>query len=142
MNCILTFSIGNRFLLSSTTFSPSLFLSQVHNSASTDSLLAGLDFLSRSIEKKSASLKVLVGIASYGSVQVDPQMFDLKEIVNLDISLNSEFSDKALKLPDSALNRLERLSLTLYNTQALSLFEGCKSVSTLHNRKFYRLISD
>jgi exocyst complex component 2 len=46
--------------LSSTTFSPSLFLSQVHNEASTDSLLAGLDFLSRSIEKKSASLKVLV----------------------------------------------------------------------------------
>lgn len=52
--------IGNRFLLSSTTFSPSLFLSQVHSEASTDSLLAGLDFLSRSIEKKSASLKVLV----------------------------------------------------------------------------------
>lgn len=51
---------GNRFLLSSTTFSPTLFLSQVHNSASTDSLLQGLDFLSRSIEKKSASLKVLV----------------------------------------------------------------------------------
>ncbi|KAH7359824.1 exocyst complex component Sec5-domain-containing protein [Pyrenochaeta sp. MPI-SDFR-AT-0127] len=52
--------IGNRFLLSSTTFSPSLFLSQVHSDASTDSLLAGLDFLSRSIEKKSASLKNLV----------------------------------------------------------------------------------
>ncbi len=46
--------------MSSTTFSPSLFLSQVHSDASTDSLLAGLDFLSRSIEKKSASLKVLV----------------------------------------------------------------------------------
>ncbi|RAR04849.1 exocyst complex component sec5 [Stemphylium lycopersici] len=52
--------LRNRFLLSSTTFSPSLFLSQVHNEASTDSLLSGLDFLSRSIEKKSASLKVLV----------------------------------------------------------------------------------
>ncbi|KAF2472811.1 uncharacterized protein BDR25DRAFT_283350 [Lindgomyces ingoldianus] len=52
--------LRNRFLLSSTTFSPSLFLSQVHSSASTDSLLAGLDFLSRSIEKKSASLKILV----------------------------------------------------------------------------------
>jgi exocyst complex component 2 len=37
-----------------------LFLSQVHNTASTESLLQGLDFLSRSIEKKSASLKVLV----------------------------------------------------------------------------------
>ena len=47
-------------MLSSTTFSPALFLSQVHNEASTDSLLQGLDFLSRSIEKKSASLKVLV----------------------------------------------------------------------------------
>jgi len=35
-------------------------LSQVHSEASTDALLAGLDFLSRSIEKKSASLKVLV----------------------------------------------------------------------------------
>lgn len=53
-------ALGNRFLLSSTTFSPSLFLSQVHSTASTDSLLSGLDFLSRSIEKKSASLKVLV----------------------------------------------------------------------------------
>ncbi|KAF2279317.1 uncharacterized protein EI97DRAFT_412232 [Westerdykella ornata] len=52
--------LRNRFLLSSTTFSPSLFLSQVHRDASTDSLLSGLDFLSRSIEKKSASLKVLV----------------------------------------------------------------------------------
>jgi exocyst complex component 2 len=51
---------GNRFLLSSTTFSPSLFLSQVHSDASTDMLLAGLEFLSNSIEKKSASLKVLV----------------------------------------------------------------------------------
>lgn len=35
-------------------------MSQVHSEASTDTLLAGLDFLSRSIEKKSASLKVLV----------------------------------------------------------------------------------
>jgi exocyst complex component 2 len=52
--------LRNRFLLSSTTFSPSLFLSQVHSDASTDALLSGLDFLSRSIEKKSASLKVLV----------------------------------------------------------------------------------
>lgn len=32
----------------------------MHNNASTDSLLQGLDFLSRSIEQKSASLKVLV----------------------------------------------------------------------------------
>ncbi|KAF2127551.1 hypothetical protein P153DRAFT_319842, partial [Dothidotthia symphoricarpi CBS 119687] len=52
--------LRNRFLLSSTTFSPALFLAQVHSDASTDSLLEGLDFLSRSIEQKSASLKVLV----------------------------------------------------------------------------------
>ncbi|OAL02859.1 hypothetical protein IQ06DRAFT_245626 [Phaeosphaeriaceae sp. SRC1lsM3a] len=52
--------LRNRFLLSSTTFSPQLFLSQVHSDASTDMLLAGLEFLSNSIEKKSASLKVLV----------------------------------------------------------------------------------
>ncbi|KAJ4983294.1 exocyst complex component Sec5 [Stagonosporopsis vannaccii] len=52
--------LRNRFLLSSTTFSPSLFLAQVHSDASTDTLLQGLDFLSRSIEQKSASLKVLV----------------------------------------------------------------------------------
>jgi exocyst complex component 2 len=52
--------IGNRFLLSSTTFSPALFLSQVHSNASTESLLHGLDVLSRSIDQKSASLKVLV----------------------------------------------------------------------------------
>lgn len=52
--------LRNRFLLSSTTFSPALFLSQVHSSDSTQSLLEGLDYLSRSIDQKSASLKVLV----------------------------------------------------------------------------------
>lgn len=51
---------GNRFLLSSTTFSPSLFLSQVHARASTQDLIQGLEILSRSIDQKSASLKVLV----------------------------------------------------------------------------------
>jgi exocyst complex component 2 len=56
----LTLLSGNRFLLSSTTFSPALFLSQVHSNASTESLLHGLDVLSRSIDQKSASLKVLV----------------------------------------------------------------------------------
>lgn len=50
----------NRFLLSSTSFSPALFLSQAHSSTSTQSLLQGLDYLSRSIDQKSASLKVLV----------------------------------------------------------------------------------
>lgn len=52
--------LRNRFMLSSTTFSPALFLSQVHQDASTDDLLRGLDHLSQSIEQKSASLKVLV----------------------------------------------------------------------------------
>ncbi|KAI9807650.1 MAG: hypothetical protein M1825_005591 [Sarcosagium campestre] len=52
--------LRNRFMLSSTTFSPALFLSQVHSTASTQSLLQGLEFLSRSIDQKSASLKVLV----------------------------------------------------------------------------------
>lgn len=47
-------------MLSSTSFSPTLFLSQVHDSASTEQLLRGLDALTQSIEKKSASLKVLV----------------------------------------------------------------------------------
>lgn len=52
--------LRNRFMLSSTSFSPQMFLSQVHQNASTEQLLQGLDFLSRSIEQKSASLKVLV----------------------------------------------------------------------------------
>ncbi|KEQ71299.1 exocyst complex protein, partial [Aureobasidium namibiae CBS 147.97] len=52
--------LRNHFMLSSTTFSPNLFLSQVHHDASTDSLLKGLHFLSSSIEQKSASLKLLV----------------------------------------------------------------------------------
>lgn len=52
--------LRNRFLLSSTTFSPGLFLSQVHSMASTQSLLQGLECLSKSIDQKSASLKVLV----------------------------------------------------------------------------------
>ena len=52
--------LRNRFMLSSTTFSPALFLSQVHQDASTDDLLRGLEYLSQTIEQKSASLKVLV----------------------------------------------------------------------------------
>lgn len=52
--------LRNRFLLSSTTFSPTLYLSQVHSDASTQSLLKGLEALSKSIDQKSASLKVLV----------------------------------------------------------------------------------
>ncbi|KAK3990021.1 putative exocyst complex component [Cladorrhinum sp. PSN332] len=52
--------LRNRFLLSSTTFSPALFLSQMHATADTNSLLNGLEVLSRSIDQKSASLKVLV----------------------------------------------------------------------------------
>ncbi|KAI4869389.1 exocyst complex component Sec5-domain-containing protein [Hypoxylon rubiginosum] len=52
--------LRNRFLLSSTSFSPALFLSQMHATADTESLLSGLDVLSRSIDQKSESLKVLV----------------------------------------------------------------------------------
>ncbi|MCJ1313910.1 hypothetical protein MMC25_007590 [Agyrium rufum] len=52
--------LRNRFLLSSTTFTPNLYLSQVHSTTSTQQLLQGLEFLSRSIDQKSASLKVLV----------------------------------------------------------------------------------
>ena len=54
------YSTGNRFLLSSTSFSPSTFLSEVHKDASTEQLLQGLHHLSQSIEQKSASLKLLV----------------------------------------------------------------------------------
>lgn len=52
--------LRDRFMLSSTSFSPALFLSQVHQDASTEDLLRGLEYLGRSIEQKSASLKVLV----------------------------------------------------------------------------------
>ncbi|EAA65570.1 hypothetical protein AN1002.2 [Aspergillus nidulans FGSC A4] len=52
--------LRNRFLLSSTGFSPALFLSQVHSDASIESLINGLNVLSQSIDQKSASLKVLV----------------------------------------------------------------------------------
>ncbi|GAO19279.1 uncharacterized protein UV8b_04965 [Ustilaginoidea virens] len=52
--------LRNRFLLSSTAFSPALFLSQMHSTADTKTLLQGLDVLSQSIDEKSASLKVLV----------------------------------------------------------------------------------
>lgn len=52
--------LRNRFLLSSTSFSPALFLSQTHSSASINALLQGLEHLSQSIDQKSASLKVLV----------------------------------------------------------------------------------
>lgn len=49
-----------RFMLGSTSFSPQMFLSHVHQDASTEDLLRGLEYLSQSIEQKSASLKVLV----------------------------------------------------------------------------------
>lgn len=52
--------LRNRFLLSSTTFSPALFLSQTHSDASTHDLIQGLRYLEQSIDQKSASLKVLV----------------------------------------------------------------------------------
>lgn len=52
--------LRNQFLLSSTTFSPALFLSHMHSAADTRTLLEGLDYLSHSIDQKSASLKVLV----------------------------------------------------------------------------------
>lgn len=52
--------LRNRFLLSSTTFSPALFLSQTHADASTQDLVQGLRYLEQSIDQKSASLKVLV----------------------------------------------------------------------------------
>lgn len=52
--------LKNRFMLSSTSFSPALFLSQIHSTASIHSLLDGLNYLSHSIDQKSASLKVLV----------------------------------------------------------------------------------
>lgn len=52
--------LRNRFLLSSTTFDASYFLSQVHPNASVNDLIGGLQYLEQSIDQKSASLKVLV----------------------------------------------------------------------------------
>ncbi|KAL2890409.1 exocyst complex component Sec5 [Ceratocystis lukuohia] len=52
--------LRNQFMLSSTTFSPAVFLSQIHGQDDTRSLITGLDNLSQSIDQKSASLKVLV----------------------------------------------------------------------------------
>ncbi len=52
--------IRNKFLLSSTTFSPAYFLSQAHPNASTENLIQGLKYLTNSIDQKSASLKELV----------------------------------------------------------------------------------
>ncbi|KAI9684400.1 MAG: hypothetical protein M1829_002210 [Trizodia sp. TS-e1964] len=52
--------LRSQFLLSSSSFSPELFLSQVHSNASTQSLMQGMDFLTRSIDQQSVSLKVLV----------------------------------------------------------------------------------
>jgi len=46
--------LRNKFLLSSTTFSPPLFLSQTHPDATTQQLVQGLDYLTKSIDQKSA----------------------------------------------------------------------------------------
>lgn len=51
---------GSQFLLASSSFSPSLFLSHVHSNDSTQALLQGLEYLSRSIDQKTAALKQLV----------------------------------------------------------------------------------
>lgn len=53
-------ALRNKFMLSSTSFSPAAYLSHLHQTASTEDLMQGLDFLSKSIAEKSASLKVLV----------------------------------------------------------------------------------
>jgi exocyst complex component 2 len=53
-------TLRNRFLLSSTTFSPGLFLAQVHGNANSRDLSSGLAVVTKSIDQKSASLKVLV----------------------------------------------------------------------------------
>ena len=50
----------NQYLLSSTTFSPTAFLAKTHSDDSAESLFQGLDYLTKSIDQKSASLKVLV----------------------------------------------------------------------------------
>lgn len=47
-------------MLSSNVFSPALFLSHAHSNDSTQALLQGLDYLSRSIDQKTAALKQLV----------------------------------------------------------------------------------
>ncbi|KAJ9610096.1 Exocyst complex component S5 [Knufia peltigerae] len=52
--------LRNKFMLSSTTFSPGMFLSVTHREASTEDLLRGLEYLTRSIDQKSSSLKALV----------------------------------------------------------------------------------
>lgn len=52
--------LRNRYLISSKTFSPAAFLRDVHSNDDTKALAQGLEFLSRSIDQKSESLKVLV----------------------------------------------------------------------------------
>ncbi|EEP78796.1 conserved hypothetical protein [Uncinocarpus reesii 1704] len=52
--------LRTQFILSSTSFSPALFLSQTRSAASAQSLLQGLNYLTESIDRESASLKMLV----------------------------------------------------------------------------------
>lgn len=52
--------LRNRFLLSSNTYNPQMYLSQMHRRDTDKELLQGLEYLTRSIDQKSASLKVLV----------------------------------------------------------------------------------
>ncbi|KMU86150.1 hypothetical protein CIHG_03938 [Coccidioides immitis H538.4] len=52
--------LRSRFVLSSTSFSPALFLTHTRPTASAQSLLQGLNYLTDSIDQESASLKALV----------------------------------------------------------------------------------
>ncbi|OAP58002.1 hypothetical protein AYL99_07092 [Fonsecaea erecta] len=50
----------NKFMLSSTTFSPELFLATTHSNDTTEDLVQGSRYLAKSIEQQSAPLKALV----------------------------------------------------------------------------------
>src|SRR5947207_3287492 len=53
-------NIGNKYLISSKTFTPLDFLRDVHTYSSAEDLRSGLQFLSTSINQKSSALKLLV----------------------------------------------------------------------------------
>lgn len=57
---LLTGAVGNRYLISSKTFSPTAFLRDVHANTPSAELQRGLNLLSTSIAQKSGSLKLLV----------------------------------------------------------------------------------
>ena len=129
---------GNRFLLSSTTFTPALYLSQVHADTSTQSLLHGLDYLSRSIDQKAASLKILVESNFERFVRAK------STIDNVYTEMRNQGNEPEVEKPRTHSRHASRNSTHFRNTsgQGLPPTPGKTYLKAINDRKKYALTKE